>query len=503
MTAILWHRSDLRVHDSPALAATEDHDEVYPVFVVDPAFYDEGANCDARVEFVLRCVEELDERYSEIGSSVSVLHGESVPRLSAVADEHDATVYYGRDVNAGYARERDRRAETAGFVGVGEDGIVREDDPREDWSERTERWFESPVREPPESLPENRIEDDTTVEGALEEYGVEPKKPVPEPGEEAALDRLEGFLGRMDGYVRSISPPYDAEGNRDGEGTSYLSPYFSVGALSLRLAYQRANSKQGNKKAIEAFIERLFWNRHYTQKLHDFPGLTERAVNPVYRGMNRNSHDPELVRAWKEGKTGYPLVDAGMRALTDRGWLNFRTRAMVASFFTYILKQPWWIGARHMRRELIDGDTAINYAQWQAQSGLVGVHPNRVYNPTKQANENDPDGNYIRKYVPELRPVPDEYIAEPWKAPESVQQEAGVMVGEGGEYPEPVVEYKKEARRAREAFAAVSDRAREALSDPEVYTRASLPERHPREELTTTSYPEPEESDQTELDDFG
>ena len=469
---------------------------------MDPWFYREGSNCDGRAEFVLSSVEALGREYRSIGGSLSILHGESVERLKGLSEQLGEGVYYNRSVNAGYPKERDARAEEAGFVGVADDGIVREGDPRDGWSERVEDWFGSKTYEPPESISPRRIEGDISIDEAREEYGIEPEKPVPEAGETVAVRRLEEFLDSIEEYPSSVSPPRRAE---DG-GTSHLSPHFSVGSLSLRKAYQRATRKasqaETDEGAVEMFTERLFWNRHFTQKLQDNPSLPYESVNPVYRRMNRNSHEEELVEAWKKGETGYPLVDASMRALTRKGWLNFRSRAMVASFFVYILKQPWWVGADHMRRHLIDGDTAINYAQWQMQAGLVGVHPNRIYNPTKQARENDPEGRYIRRYVPELRDVPKEHLAEPWKMPEEVQRGSGVRVGT--EYPEPVVEFDEERRRAREAYGDLADRAREALSDPEVYRRASLSQRGDRDELTETSYPEPEEKDeQTSLSRFG
>jgi deoxyribodipyrimidine photo-lyase len=484
------------------LSVSSEKGDLTPVFVVDPWFYREKSNCDGRVEFVFSSVESLKQEYGSLGGDLIVLHGESIERLRELSEELGEDVYYNKGVNAGYPRERDARAEEVGFVGIGDDGIVRERDSRDGWSEHVESWFNSETHETPESIETRETEGDISINEARDEYGIDPEKPVPEAGEGAALQGLEDFLDGIEEYPSIISPPYDAENG----GTSHLSPYLSVGSLSLRRAYQRAVQKASepdtDKGPVEMFVERLFWNRHFTQKLQDNPSLPHESVNPVYRGMNRNSHDEGLVEAWKRGETGYPLVDASMRALTRKGWLNFRTRAMVATFFVYILKQPWWIGADHMRRHLIDGDTAINYAQWQMQAGLVGVHPNRIYNPTKQAREKDPEGRYIRRYVPELKDVPKEHLAEPWKMPEEVQRESGVRVG--AEYPEPVVEFDDERRRAREAYGDLADRAREALSDPEVYRMASLSQRGDRDELTETSYPEPEEKDeQTSLSRFG
>jgi deoxyribodipyrimidine photo-lyase len=156
-------------------------------------------------------------------------------------------------------------------------------------------------------------------------------------------------------------------------------------------------------------------------------------------------------------------------------------RAMCASFYSYILKQWWKEGADHFYKHLIDADVAINYYQWQMQSGLVGVHANRVYNPTKQVGDNDPEGDFIRKYVPELRDVPTEFIDEPWKMPERIQERCGIIIGE--DYPERIVDYEREARKAREFFKSKAPEAYASFRDDEVWKKASLSSRHDREEI--------------------
>ena len=223
------------------------------------------------------------------------------------------------------------------------------------------------------------------------------------------------------------------------------------------------------------YTSRLYWNRHYHQKLADWPGWTERAVNPVFRGLYREQHDAELDRVWRAGQTGFPMVDAAMRALTETGYINFRMRALVATFYVYVLKQWWKPGADFMYYHLIDADPAINYTQWQSQCNLTGVHPVRVYGPAKQAREYDPEGEFVREYVPELGELPDEHLARPEKTPVGVQDACGVDIGT--DYPYPVVEYDHEAGVARDDFAALDERAKEALGDPRVRRRCSFSNR--------------------------
>jgi len=243
------------------------------------------------------------------------------------------------------------------------------------------------------------------------------------------------------------------------------------------------------------FKTRLYWNRHFTQKLQDNRYLRTRAVNPVFRGMNRMTHDEELSERWKNGETGYPLIDASMRALKSTGWMNFRMRAMCASFYTYILRCYWKEGADWFYKHLIDADPAINYAQWQMQSGLIGVHPLRIYNPKKQVRDNDSQGKYIKKYVPELKPLPSSFLDEPDKTPVHIQDKHGVDIG--NDYPRPIVDFEKRRQEAREHWSSLSQRAKEALQEPQVKRRASLSNRRKTEEQDVK-----ENSGQTDLTDF-
>jgi len=243
-------------------------------------------------------------------------------------------------------------------------------------------------------------------------------------------------------------------------------------------------------------VSRLYWNRHYHQKLADWPGWTDRSVNPVFRDLFRDRHDPELDRAWRRGETGFPLVDAAMRALRETGFVNFRLRALVATFYVYVLKQWWRRGADYMYEHLVDADAAINYTQWQSQCNLTGVHPVRVYDPAKQVREYDPDGAYVREYVPELAALPDEHLPRPERTPETVQAECGVDIGT--DYPYPVVEYDHEADRARELYAGLADRAREAIAEGSRARRRASLSRERREQLGAKQ----EDGGQRRLDEF-
>jgi deoxyribodipyrimidine photo-lyase len=487
---LVWHRDDLRTADNAALAAAAADGDPCPVFVFDPRYYGERSlACDARLRFLHECVADLDRQYRARGGRLAMRRGDPRTVLRDLLDSGVVEeVYCNRSTTARYGREV---AETVRawpeVTAFSDDGIRRVDrryrdgtvavDTREGvagddrpWQEQCEAYFEADPAPRPESLPDNPVESTTSVDDIEDRYDVAPVKTgVPPGGTVAGNERLSAFCDRISEYPSAVSPPAAA-----AERSSRLSPYLAFGALSPRQVY-RAVEEAPDSRGTEMYRSRLFWNRHYTQKLADWPGWADRAVNPVYRGLFRDEHDPELVAAWKEGRTGFPMVDASMRALVGTGYLNFRMRAMVATFFHYVLREWWRRGADFMYRHLIDADPAINYTQWQSQCDLTGVHPVRIYDPAKQFREYDPDGEFVREYVPELAALPDEHLASPEKAPLAVQEEAGVRIGE--DYPRPVVDYERRAVETREQYAALADRGREALSDPRVRRRGSFSDR--------------------------
>jgi deoxyribodipyrimidine photo-lyase len=479
---VVWHREDLRIADNPAIAAAvAESDRILPLFVFDPAFYgDRGTACDARVEFLHDCLRDLDRQYRDVGApGLAYAHGDPIDVLGRFVDAGwDVTAT--RSVTGRYGLRRDERARDELSVRfVADDGLIRDADrPRQGWKESVESWL---AADPPDWDPRtvDVVRPDSAADGSRRSTSLDPsaiaaaydvaseKSMVPEGGRAAGRERLESFVGRIGDYPGNISSPVDAR-----EGTSGLSPYLRFGCLSVREVHRYVDEHAPDGRGKSMFVSRLFWNRHYRQKLVDWPGWLDEAVNPVYAGFNRDRHDPDLVAAWKAGETGFPMVDASMRCLRETGWLNFRMRALCASVYFHVLQQPWRIGADHFYKHLIDADAAINYTQWQSQCGLVGRPGLRLYNPRKQVRDHDPDGTFIKRWVPELAPLPAEHLDRPEHAPLAVQAECGVELGE--EYPYPVVDYEA----AREAFERryydAQPAAAARLADEPIARRASL-----------------------------
>lgn len=493
---IVWHRNDLRVRDNAALAAAAAEGTAHPVFVFDPQFYRSTLVCDGRLEFLHESLEQLAAEYDKLDGALAVRHGAPADVLADLLTDADR-LYFNASPSAGYARERDQQIaswETARQLE--DDAIVRDGESRSNWQQQAQAYFTADPHDSPETAG-SAFDSTATVADIEDEYDIDSAKDRQRRGGcRRAQRRLKHFVANIDEYIGGISPPAAAR-----ERTSRLSAYFKFGCLSLREAYQRAERDGTHNRAVELFHSRLFWNQHFRQKLADNPTATDHAVNPVFRGMNRKRHDPELVQAWKRGETGFPMVDASMRALRATGWLNFRMRAMCASFYSYILRCWWKRGADWYYRQLIDAEPGINYQQWQMQSGLVGVHPLRIYNPRKQVRENDPDGEFVREFVPELEDLPAEHLARPEKTPLSVQQECGIQIGE--DYPRPVVDFERRRQEAREMWADLDDRAKEALADPTIRRRASLSQRRDRSGSDVEDGSQPTADGQTDLSSFG
>ncbi|HSJ16650.1 MAG TPA: deoxyribodipyrimidine photo-lyase, partial [Solirubrobacterales bacterium] len=261
----------------------------------------------------------------------------------------------------------------------------------------------------------------------------------PRGGETEGRMRLARFLAAD---VRRYADGHDTLGR---DGTSRLSPYLHLGSVSPREAEERTGRGEGPA----AFRRQLCWRDFHHHVLLHFPRNARSEFRERYRGKIRWSRAKRPFEAWCAGRTGYPLVDAGMRQLRREGWMHNRARLVVGSFLTKDLGVDWRWGERHFMRLLVDGDEANNNGNWQWIAS-VGTDPQpafrRIYNPARQMERHDPDGRYVRRYVPELAAVPDEYLPEPWTMPPQVQREAGCVIGE--HYPGPIVDHAEARQEA-------------------------------------------------------
>ncbi len=478
---VVWHRRHLRTSDHPAVTyATNHYDAVIPVFIFDPGFYSgSGLACDSRISFLHDCLRDLNNQYERVDSAITYAYGDPIDVLTRFT-ESGWDIVATADPTSRYGWQRDNEAAaTCDVAFIDDDGLVRNtDNTRDGWSDHVKNWMtDDPHTFDPTETTIKTISTPITPAKLTDEYSIIPQKTdVPRGGRKPGKRRLKHFTRNISDYPGSISAPIKAE-----HGTSRLSTYLRFGCVSVREAYQYVTENATDDRAVEMFTSRLFWNRHYNQKLEDWPGWMRKAVNPALTQFHADTHDPELVNAWKHGETGFPMVDASMRCLKQTGWLNFRMRAMCASFLCDLLQQPWRIGADWFYYHLIDADPAINYTQFQSQAGVVGVNMERVYNPRKQVRDNDPDGEFISKWVPELADLPVSHLDQPEKTPVATQQNCGVRIGD--DYPYPVVEYEKARERIYRKIEQVKSTAESALANSEVARRASLSRRGGQQSL--------------------
>ena len=433
-TAVVLFTRDLRVHDHPALAeAAARAESIVPLFVFDERIT-AGAN---RVQFLLDSLADLRRSLRGLGGTLVVRRGDVVAETMRVVEESGAEAVFLSDDVSRYAQSRRRRLEAdrvdvRAFPGV---TVVPPGELRPAGGDHFRvftpfwrRWDVTDLR--PVRWAPRRLSTPSTIAaghlpGLSDLVGGDPSPALPAGGEEAGRRRL-------DRWLRSGLARYgELHDDLAADGTSRLSPYLHFGCVSAREVVERAAGKPG----AEPFLRQLAWREFFHQLLAARPAASQEDYRP--RG-DRWNDDPEGLAAWKEGRTGFPLVDAGMRQLAREGWMHNRARLVVGSFLTKDLYVDWRLGAAHFAEVLVDGDVAQNAGNWQWVAGTgADTRPNRVLNPVLQARRYDRTGEYVRRYVDELAEAPGPALLEPWRH--------GGVPG----YPTPLVDHAEAAARFR------------------------------------------------------
>ncbi|GAB1333807.1 deoxyribodipyrimidine photo-lyase [Streptomyces sp. E-15] len=437
--SVVLFTADLRLHDHPPLrAALDGGRQVVPLFVRDRGT--DGFAAPNRLAFLADCLRDLDAGLRARGGRLVVRSGDVVEEVCAVAAEADADEVHMAADASGYARLRERRLRRALEAGgrrlhVHENvttavapGTVTpaSSDHFAVFTPYFRQWSGQPQRDvlrAPRAVGVPPGVGSEELPSRAAPAGVSPG--LAEGGETAGRKRLAAWL-------RSGAAGYaDRHDDLAGDATSRLSPHLHFGTLSPVELVRRARRAGG--PGAEAFVRQIAWRDFHRQVLAARPG----AAGDDYRTRHDRWRSERTARddieAWREGRTGYPVVDAGMRQLRHEGWMHNRARLLTASFLAKTLYVDWRVGARHFLELLVDGDLANNQLNWQWVAGTgTDTRPNRVLNPVTQARRHDPDGVYVRRWVPELADVPGGAVHEPWKLTEADRARTGA-------YPDPVV----------------------------------------------------------------
>ena len=485
MLHIVWFKRDLRAHDHTPLvaaahAAAADGNPVMPLYIHEPAVMRSPDFATQHLGFINESLQCLDSALRALGSPLYTRLGEALEVLRELHRIHGIAGLWSHEETGNavtFARDRQVGAWAAAHGIVwrefAQTGVVRRLKDRDRWSAHWMRRMTAPLLPAPAAL---RAAPARLAAGALpeaRELGLAalphhaPDKPRRQRGGRTAAEGLlRSFLeDRAADYRFAMSSPLTA-----AHACSRLSPHFAFGTLSIReaaqatwkrrsalLAMSDAVRPQGALAGLKSFESRLHWHCHFMQKLESEPAIEFGNMHRGFDGLRDRSAPGGVggarLQAWSRGETGYPMIDAAMRMLAASGWINFRMRAMLVSFAAYQLWLDWREPALVLAREFLDYEPGIHYSQMQMQSGVTGINAIRMYNPVKQAMDHDPQGRFVRRWLPALARVPHAYIFAPWSMPVDLQRRVGCTIGT--DYPAPIVDNASAMREARNRIHAV------------------------------------------------
>ena len=457
---LVWFKRDLRLSDhKPLLAAARTGLPVLPLYVVEPDYWAQPFASRRQWAFIQDCLHELRDHTARCGQPLCIRTGSVTDVLSKLAERYEILAIHAHQETGNswtYARDRQVadwcRSRHIPLCDYPFNGIVRGLSSRDKWSAVRARRMADDVLSPPTSLtPVQGLDPGLIPPKSDPMFGAALTGDVQPGGRQAATDLLCSFLtSRARTYQHGMSAPQSAS-----KVCSRLSPHISFGTLSVRevekaVAERRAQlgpQDQMFKRSLSSFSSRLVWRCHFMQKLEDQPDLDRVCMHRGFEGLREPFHNSEFLQAWCQGQTGYPFVDACMRSLNQTGWLNFRMRAMLVSFAAYHLWLDWRQFGPHLARQFTDYEPGIHYSQLQMQSGVTGINTLRIYNPVKQSYDQDPEGKFIRKWVPELADVNLQWLHEPWKMSSELNHHAANPLGK--HYPFPLVINETAMKQAR------------------------------------------------------
>ncbi len=444
---LVWFKKDLRTYDNEALYEALKTENVIPIFVVEPDLWKLPDHSSRQWEFVRECLIDLNNSLSDIGLKLIIRVGNIQDVIKEFTKRFHVKGIYSHEETGNewtFKRDQDLRRytknENINWYEYRQFGVFRGLKTRKSWSQKWEQHMSEELINDPRrvnyfiDIPSHNLPSSKSLKLNLDKCSHRIQG-----GRKQGLHKLDEFLKyKIDNYQYSLSSPLKAF-----DGCSRLSPYLTWGCLSIREVVQTI--RKTKKRGSRAIDSRLHWHCHFIQKLESEPELEHREYHPHMSGIRKSNQI--FLKAWSQGLTGIPFIDACMRSLNSHGWINFRMRAMLMSFASYQLWLPWQESGLCLARKFIDYEPGIHWTQCQMQSGTTSINTIRIYNPIKQGYDHDPEGIFIRTWVKELQYLPSKFIHEPWEIDLFRQNDSSFVLGKN--YPLPIVDPIISTKKAR------------------------------------------------------
>lgn len=451
---VVWFKRDLRLCDNEAIFnALSTKKRTLFLYVFEKSLIDDPHYDERHWNFIKQSIVDVNHQLETYNTKILTVTSEVITVFNQLQNEFKIdTVYSHQETGLLITYERDKefarycRNNSINWIENNNNGVLRGLLNRENWLEMWDDYMNKPQFS-------YKITTSKCISCGeikeLEKYFLITNLETPENskfqkgGTTIGLQYAESFFKeRYKNYRKHISKP-----ELSRKSCSRLSPYIAWGNLSIRQVYQKAifTLNDDNKNQLSAFISRLRWQAHFIQKFEMEHTMEKASINKGYHKLKK-SISSEYQKAWKEGTTGFPLIDASMRCLTETGYLNFRMRSMLVSFFTHILWQPWQDCSQHLSKLFLDFEPGIHFPQLNMQAGETGINDLRVYNPTRNSLSHDEDATFIKKWIPELAHLPTAFIHEPYLMTPLDQQFNNFELGVN--YPKPIVDIKSARKRA-------------------------------------------------------